>query len=239
MSVFTSLCFLVLAVLILSFLQLPAGVFTLFYHYALGKNSKKRASFLSLFFIAGVGTIFFALFLACYFLIFILFLNQPDFDSGLLAWLLAIIFFVFSLVSLLFYFRKSSGTELYIPRSFAKAFSENAKSVKTRSDAFALGAFSAAAEIPFTLPVLILASVEIMRFDSLVFPREPLAFFTLFLPLVPLFFLRGLFRADYTLAEVERLRVHDKTFFRLILCLSYLTIGILIIVFRIMHYGIF
>ncbi|MBR0480142.1 hypothetical protein IJJ49_02705 [Candidatus Saccharibacteria bacterium] len=239
MSVLTSLSFLILVVLIQSFLQLPSGVFTLFYHYALGKNSKKRAADLSLFYIAGVETISVALFLASYFLVYILFLNQPNFESSFLAWIFAGIFLIFSIISAFLYFRKSAATTLFIPRSFARAFNENAKNVKTRSDAFALGAFAASSELLFSLPLLLVASIELMRFDSSLFPREILAFLLILLPLLPLFFLRTLFRTGHNLAEIERLRVHNKNFFRLILSLSYLALAVLIIIFRIISYGNF
>ena len=239
MSIFTSLSFLILIVLTLSFLQLPSGVFTLFYHHALGKNSKKRAADLSLFFILGVQTASVALFLICYSLIYATFLNQPGFETNLPAWILAGVLLALAIFSFFFYFRKSSATSLYIPRRLAAAFKNHIKIVKNRSDAFALGAVSSALESLFTLPLFLLASVEIMRLDSSPCPRNLLAFLVVSLPLLPLFFIRAMFRTNHTLAEVERRRVSSKTFFRLALTLGYLALAILIITFRIFNYGNF
>ena len=239
MSVFTSLSFLILVVLTQSFLQLPSGVFTLFYHHALGKNSKKRAADLSLSFITGALTASVALFLTCYFLIYAIFLNQPGFESSLPAWILAGVLIALAIFAFFFYFRKSSATALYIPRRLAEAFKNHAKLVKTRSDAFALGAVASALESFFSLPLFLLASVEIMRLDSSPCPRNLLAFLVVFLPLLPLFCIRTLFRTNHTLAEVERRRVASKTFTRFALAFGYLALAILIIIFRIFNYGNF
>ena len=51
MNVFASIGIVLLAMLIMASLQLVPGVFALFFHYALGKHSLKKASGLGLFFI--------------------------------------------------------------------------------------------------------------------------------------------------------------------------------------------
>ena len=56
MSFFISVIILVLAMLIQVSMQLTPGTFALFYHYALGKNSRTKADNLSLYFTLGVIT---------------------------------------------------------------------------------------------------------------------------------------------------------------------------------------
>ena len=66
MSVFVSVGIVILAMLIMAFLQLSSGVFSLFYHYASGKYSKSRASDMTLFFILGTETAAACLFFCSY-----------------------------------------------------------------------------------------------------------------------------------------------------------------------------
>ena len=58
-------------------------------------------------------------------------------------------------LSIFCYFRRGRGTSLFISRSLASRIDTLARSAKSRSDSFALGAFSVLPELPFTFPLFI------------------------------------------------------------------------------------
>ena len=233
MSVFIPVGIVILAMLIMIFLQLSPGIYALFYHYASGKYSKKRTSDLGMFFILGAETIAACLFLCCYYFAYILFIGQSRPETGIFAWIAAGILIVLAFCSFFFYFRPGTGTKLFIPRNFATSLDHQAKTVKTRSDAFALGAFSGTCELIFTLPLYVITAIEIMEMNTEYFSSNLLTIIYILTPTIPLFIIRWLFHSGRNLSDIIKLRIKDKHFTRFILAFCYLTIAILIICFRI------
>ncbi|MBR2855468.1 hypothetical protein IKE99_00805 [Candidatus Saccharibacteria bacterium] len=235
MSVFISVGIVILAMLIMASLQLVPGIFALFSHYAIGKFQRTKASTLALWFILGAEIITVIFFIIAVYLSYILFLNDLDPRNNVLTWIFAGILIALSLASFFFYFRHphSKDTELFIPRSFAKAFDKRARSAKSPSDAFALGAFSNIPELIFTMPLYIITATEIVYSHAEYFADDFMTILYILISTVPLFVLYHSFRSKRTLADVMHSRIRDKTFHRLCLSFSYLTIAILIICFRI------
>jgi len=233
MSVFSSVGIIIIAMLIMASLQLVPGVFALFHHYTSGKYSKKRTSRLSLFFILGAEVISACLFLFSYYIAYFFFLDKPRPEHSVFAWFGIGVLIALSIASFFFYFRRGKGTQLFIARSFAKALDESAKSAKTRSDAFTLGAVSSTCEILFTLPLYIITAIEIIELSSENFTSDILTIIYILTSAIPLFITYYLFHSGRNLADIERTRVKDKTFTRLLIGFSYLIIAILIIHFKI------
>ena len=233
MSFYISLGVVLLAVLIMAFLQLQPGAFSLLCHYCKGKYSKARTSDMTLFFILGVEVSSACLFLCsyCFTNIFFLYCFRPE--DSFWAWIATGIIVALAFVSLFGYYRPGRGTKLFISRKYAKALDTRARTAKSRSDAFALGAFSGMAELVFTLPLYILTSVEIMEMSVMFTPSYFFTILYILAPTIPLFMLRWTFKSGRNLAEIQRLRVRDKNFTRFILFISYLTIAALMIIFRI------
>lgn len=225
MSVLTSLIILFLAMLIQAFLQLTPAIFTLFYHSALAKTSEKKADDLSLSFILGVE-VFHAIIFLSVFSIISWAISSPHFETEILNWILAGIFGALSVASFFYYFR-SRGTELFIPRKIAKNLSTRAKNLKTRSDAWILGFFAGVPELLFTLPLFMICSLTALKFAGLSTPTIIILY--ILVATVPLFILRALFRGGLNLADIQRLRVKNKSFFRLTITLGYLFLAFLII----------
>ena len=232
MSIFISLGIVILSMLIMAFLQLTPGVFTLLYHYALGNFSKRKASYLSLFFILGVEVITTCLYLSIFYLTCIFFFDNLHPETSILFWALAGILIALGIISFFFYFRKGTGTKLFIPRKYAKALDYSASTVKTRSDAFMLGAITGTYELIFTLPLYLVTCVEIMKMGVVGFSSNLLTIIYILIPVIPLFFIRWQFQSGFNLADIERSRIKDKTFTRFLLALCYIMIAILIICFR-------
>ena len=219
--------------LIMASLQLVPGVFALFYHYTLGKSSTQKASHLTLFFILGAETISACLFLSVFYLSNILFFNFSRPEHSIFAWIAVGVLIALSLVSFFLYFRRGPGTRLFIPRQIADALDFSARTTKSRSDAFVLGAFSGTYEIIFTLPLYIITSIEIMEMSLSHFSGNVLTIVYILIPIVPLLIVRWRYQCGSHLADIMHTRTRDKHFTRFILGFSYLVIAILIICFRI------
>ena len=235
MSVFISVGIVIIAMLIMASLQLVPGVFALFYHYASGKYTKKRTSTLGLFFILGSEIIAAFFFISAIYIADVLFINDLSPHNNVLTWAFIGILIALSLISFLFYYRHpySKDTELFIPRRFAKALNLRASRVKSPSDAFVLGALSNVPELVFTLPLYIITATEIIYMHTEYIADDLLTVLYILVSAIPLFIVYYSFRSHHNLADVMRARVHDKRFHRLCLSLSFITIAILIICFRI------
>lgn len=235
MNVFVSVGIVILAMLIMASLQLVPGVFALFYHYASGKYSRKKASTFSLFFIIGAEIISAFLFIAAVYISYILFINDLDPHNNVVAWAFVGIFIALSITSFFFYFRHphDKDSELFIPRKYAKSLILRASKVKSQSDAFTLGALCNIPEIIFTLPLYIITATEIIYMHTEYIADDLLTVLYILISTVPLIILYISFHKNRNLSDVIRSRIRDKNFHRLCLGLSYATIAILIICFRI------
>ena len=219
---------------IMASLQLQPGVFALFYHYASGKYSKTRTSDLTIFFILGAETAAACLFLCSYYITNLFFFYQFQPETSFFAWIIAGILITLSITSLIYYFRPGPGTKLFISRKYAKNLNAHARIAKSRSDAFILGALSGIYELPFTLPLYFITSIEIIEMTTESFSGHLLTLLYIITPIIPLLIIRWRFQTGHNLADIERSRVKDKKFIRIILSLSYLSIAILFIYFRIL-----
>ncbi len=201
----------------------------LFYHYALAKFSKKTAAGLGLSFIAGAETAILSLFLVIYYIILLLLFPISEFGSSLLSWILSGVLFALSIFCFFFYFRKGSSMSTFLPRKFVHSIDNCAKNTKSFPDAFLLGLVSTLPELFLTLPLYIIFSIEIMRFDNTIFPRPLLVFLSLFIIMTQHFLVQLFFRSGHNLAEIDRIRRKNKQFTRLMLSFLYLVLAILII----------
>ena len=235
MNVFVSVGIVILAMLIMASLQLVPGVFALLYHYTSGKHSTKRASTLSLFFIIGTEIISAFFFIAAIYISNTLFINDLDPHNNILTWASIGILIALSIASFFFYFRHPHGkdTELFIPRKIATNLNLRASKVESPSDAFALGVLSNIPEILFTLPLYIVTATEIIYMHTEYLADDFLTIVYILISTIPLLIVYYSFRTKHNLATIIRSRIHDKNFHRLCLSLSYATIAILMIFFRI------
>ena len=190
MGIITPIGIVILAMVIMASLQLVPGIFALFYHYALGKFSKKQASILSLYFILGAEVIAACLFLSSFYLTYVFFFGFAKAEVNYLALIIAGILIALAFFSFFFYYRKGSGTRLFIPYKYARAIDQSAKTAKTRSDAFMLGAVSGTYELIFTLPLYLLTAIEIMEMNINYHFNNILTVLYIIAPIIPLLFIR-------------------------------------------------
>lgn len=231
MSVFASLGIVILSMLIMSSLQIVPGVFALFYHYALGKHSRQKASVLGLFFILGTEVISACLFISSYYMVNSLFLGELRPEKSFLVWFAFGITIALAVSCAFFYYRRGT-TKTFLSRKYAKALFQYAKNTKKPSDAFMLGALSNTCELIFTLPLYLITSIEIMETHAEYVADDLLTILYILTPTIPLFIIYYKYHNHHNLADILKARAKDKVFNRFILSFSYLTIAILILFFR-------
>ncbi|MBR6505861.1 hypothetical protein IKT18_03450 [Candidatus Saccharibacteria bacterium] len=218
MSYIFPVIFFIVSMVIFCFLQIPSGVFSMFYHFRLAKTSKKQADDATLSFILGVEIFNTIMWLLTYIIIFCC---QSSSISPFFLWLMTGICLADAVAAFFFYFRKSkSSTATFISRRVAKSLASRAKTVSSRSDAITLGFVSCLPELLFTLPLYITCSAFLQSENAL--PRAILIIVAVIIAVVPLFVIRTFFRTDHNLAEIQRLRVKLKPHFRIILSLAYI-----------------
>ena len=231
MSAFLSVIIILLAMLIQAFLQTSPGLFAIFYHHALGKTSAKKADDEALSFILGTEIFTAITFLIIYIIIDFIAAEKIT-KNNIFTAILAGIFIAEAIIVFCFYYRKDKqksqkSTRLFLPRHIVKNLTTRAEKVKNRSDTIALGLVTSSLEFLFTLPLYIIISTEILDLS----PRYGFVYIIAYIVIttVPLFVVRTAFKTDHNLAEIQRFRVKKKTTIKLILSISYLLIGILII----------
>lgn len=228
MSGITSLIILILSMLILAFLQVLPGIFTIFYHFSRGKNSQKRADNFALDFILGVEFFYFAMWLLTYTIVFALFVNTNI--STILLWTLAGIFFALSIVSFFFYYKKAKkSSATFVPRRIVRGILSRSELAKSRLDALLLGFFAGVPELLFTLPIFFIVTLVLQT--SVTFPHSLIIILSIILCITPLFIIRHFYQINYTLADISRFRIKIKPYVRLFLTLSFLALAILTILY--------
>lgn len=214
-------------------LKAISGIFGYFYHYASGKYSARKVSDLSIFFIIGAETLPAVIFVILNFIFSSFTFTNLDPTSNLFLLPLAGLLFALAIAFFFFYFQKSKGTKLFIPRSTATTFMTNAQKIKFRSDAFILGFTAGLPELIFTLPLYFIVLTKIS--ESFILPSicAPILLFFILLTISPLFYLYAYFRQGNNLANFARLRAKNKTFFRFFVSSLYLSLAILLIIFEV------
>lgn len=224
-----------LVALILGFLQFSPGLFSLFYHYALGKHGRTKADNLSLDYILGTETAAATLWFTLYVVFFAIFYYNPNLSFSIIPWILAGIIFIEAILVLLLYYRKGSFTALFVSRRVAKTVTNDAKKVKSRKDAFFLGFISTIPELFITLPLYILV-VYILAYSTFL-PNAITIIFFIIISTLQLFIIRTAYRTDHNLASIERFRKKTKLLVRLILSISLLLLAIVTVYLGVSYNG--
>lgn len=210
MEAYISLGLIILSGLVVASLQLPLGTLLLLYHASLSKNVRQKTKKLASSFISGVTLMNFLLLGTAIFLISTLIPSGylPDIGHIIIFGLLIFL----GLVAWFFYYKRKGSTELWLPRHLARYIDTRAKATNDLSEAFSLGLLVPLSEIFFALPLLILSADAILRLD-IIYQALGLVVFTIF-GSVPLLTLRIFIRKGKNVAEVQRWRLRNKTFFR-------------------------
>ena len=219
MSVTLSVIIVVLVMLVFGLMQLTPSVFSIFCHAMLSKKSMKKADDLMICFVLGAEFFVAAIWLLIYLVFFAFGVN------AILWWVLAGAMMVAGLMFWLFYFRKSKGTELFVPKKWSKNLVRMAEKTRGRMDAFWLGFFTAVPELVFTLPLFAVSALAVQSAATL--PRASLMIIFVIVAVAPLLTVYAMFRAGNNLADVMRLRMYFKPMVRITVPILFLVLAIL------------
>ena len=228
MDLLPNIFIILLAALIHASLQLGPGCLILLCRNSLSTPKlKKSARILTAGFIFGAATITFILLAAaCYFFFVAFQQNHPPIivtaiSSGVVVGLAGVLPFI--------YYRPS-GTSLWIPRATANFLESRAAKTSNPTESFSLGIMSVLGEAPITLILLAIASYSVLELTT------SWQFFMIFIytliATAPLTATAIALRFGSNISRIQRWRESNRTFFKFILAVGFLTLGAYIFVFK-------
>lgn len=229
MSDFISIAVIILSAIVHASLQLGLGCLLLLYHESSGKHIKSKTHNLVGSYISGIGTIVFLLLASACFVIVSLF------DGALPVEILSAaigILIALAVVMWLFYYKRGATTELWLPKTVASFVDRRAKVTTSNTEAFSLGVLTSFAEIPFIIILLLVAGNSILELDSLYQPLM-VAVYTI-ITIIPLIVFRLVIRSGQTVVDIQKWRVKNKLFLRVISGCGFFILGIFILAFKIL-----
>jgi len=220
MSDLINIAIIFLAGLIQSSLQLSFGALILLYHSSISKHYKKTTRRLSRSYVIGCGVMSFLSVGCTAFLISVL--NQGAMSTrGLIILIGALL--ASALIMWFFYFRKGDRTELWLPRSFARFISGRARKTNDPIEAFSLGVVSSFAEMPISIALYIVSANAILQLSGSL-QIIGLVVFAL-LAIMPLVVLKIRMKTGRNVVDIQRWRVANKAFLKVISGIGFITLA--------------
>lgn len=219
-----------LAAVIHATLQLGLGALLLLYHASLGKHVKKQTRNLVDSYIAGAGMLIFLMVAA------VAFLMDRFFGKALYTEELMIVIgmlVALAIAAWAIYYRRGKSTELWLPRTVAKFIDKRAKETNSNTEAFSLGVLTSLAEMPFTLMLFVVAGNSTLELPVM---YQPLAvvMYTI-ITILPLVIMRLAIRRGTTVTDIQRWRVKNKNFLRIITGVGFLVLGAFLFTFEVLQ----
>lgn len=150
-------------------------------------------------------------------------LETLSFIVGILLALTLIIWFA--------YYRTGRSTELWLPKSVTKFITSRAQKTSSRVEAFSLGMLTSFAEFPFSLILILLVADTFLQFSPIF--QIISIFIYLLIAISPLLICRLFVRRGDTVAEIQRWRVKNKTFLRVLSGVGFLALALFLFAFKI------
>lgn len=231
MDILTSLSIVAFAALIHASFQLSVSVLTLLSGHAIGtKKSNGRILHLTTSYTVGVAVM--TLFVLS--LMSLIFVHTIGTTVPLLAWALVcgLVFGIGIAVWLFYYRRKGNGTELWIPRYFAKYLNDRSKATKQGAEAFSLGLTSVIAELIFIIPTISIAALVLLELPG-PWQLAGIAIYT-FVSLLGLLIVWSLIGRGRSLARIQKWRTENKRFLQFSAGSALVVLGFFVYVSKIM-----
>lgn len=222
-------CTIFLSAIVHATLQLGLGALLLLYHASLGKHIKKKTKQLVSNFI--LGTILLIILIVATSAFIIGTITSSSLPTEALAVIVGILLML-AIIIWFFYYRSRRSTELWLPKSVARYISNRAKLTESNTEAFSLGMLSSLAEMPFSMILMIIAGNAILGL-----PVEWQIIAVIFYALVavlPLFILRFSIRQGNTVVDVQKWRMKNKDFLKIMTGVGFMTLAIFMVGFRIL-----
>lgn len=207
-------------------LQLSLGGLLLLMHSSLEKHPRRKTHTLVNFYIFGSSLMLIITVAACAFFIERIFGGSlPVFAQLIIVGVLI----ASALIMLFLYYRRGTGTELWLPRSFARFLGRSAKLANNGVASFSLGLLSSFAEIPMNLALCFATANALLKFSPS-FQLFALFCYTLFCG-APLLVAKFRIRSGKSVFDIQKRRLKNKTFSRLTSCGSFLILAVFILAF--------
>jgi hypothetical protein len=209
MDILTSLAIVAFAALIHASFQLSVSVLTLLSGHAIGaKKSRARVLRLTTSYTTGAGVM--TLLLLSF--VSLIFLHVFGTDVPLLVWALVcgLVLGIGIAVWLFYYRRSTEGTELWIPRSFAKFLNNRSKKTHQSAEAFSLGLTTVIAELVFIIPTVAIAALVLINLPG-PWQLAGIAIYTV-ISLLGLLIAWSLIGRGKSLATIQKWRADNKRF---------------------------
>ena len=228
MSIFLSFGIIFLAAFIHASLQLDLGGLLLLYHSSLKKHVKKTTRTLVSNFILGDALMILLGLLSSAFVILAFFGGE----LGVVSLSIVIgILFSLALVVWFAYYRTGRSTELWLPRSVSRFINSRAEKTSSRVEAFSLGMLTCLAEFPFSAMLVFISADALLKLS----PKCQILAILLYLliSLLPLLFCRFFIKKGSTIAEIQRWRVKNKNFLRVLTGVGFFVLAVFLTAFKI------
>lgn len=208
MDIASSLAIVTLAALIHASFQLSISVLTLLSGHALGaQQSQKKVLRLTFGFVGGVGVMT----LLILSLISLILLHVFGPNTPQLIWAIACGLLVgVGLAVWFFYYRRSRGTSLWVPRSFAKHLSDRSKETTHSAEAFSLGLTSVISELLFIGAPMAISGLVLVQLPGM-WQLIGIAIYAV-VSLMTLFSIAVLIGSGHKLSSIQRWRESNKHF---------------------------
>lgn len=210
-------------------LQLELGALLLLYHASLGKHIKQKTKDLVSNYILGSAMLVILFVSTIIFLISSV--SYTSLSTESIA-VLAAVLLMLAVLIWLFYYRSRQTTELWLPKSIARYINKRAKLTDSNIEAFSLGMLTAFSEMPFSFVLMVLAA------DSIVLMPFEIQFLVVllysFISVLPLFILRFFIKRGSTVVDIQKWRMRNRNFFKVLSGTLFLTLAIFVIAFRVL-----
>jgi hypothetical protein len=218
----------ILAGLIHATLQLGVGTLLLLYHASLGKHIPRRTRGLVTNYILGnalltalaVAGACFGVFVVC----------QGEMNPAMLTIVVGIL--IALAVSIwAFYYRFGKSTELWLPKSISRYINRRARLTNSNTEAFSLGMLACFAEAPFTVILIVVAANSVLGLPQAL-QLLAVAIYAA-LSVFPLVALRIAVRNGQTVVDIQKWRIKNKNFLRIISGVGFMVLAAFLLVFKV------
>ena len=219
-----------LAAIVHASLQLSLGALLLLYHASLGKHIKVKTKALVGSFISGIGMFILLALAAATFVI-----GAWTDGQGLPLFCLVILIGILVALAIIiwfFYYRRGRSTELWLPKVVARYINQRAEVTESNTEAFALGLLASFGELPFTLVLTVVAANSILDLPQIYQPL--LAVLYALVAILPMMVMRLAIRRGKTVVDVQKWRVKNKNFLKVISGALFLVLGLFLLAFKVM-----
>ena len=230
MGIPISLTIIAFAALIHASFQLSVSVLTILSGHSIGaKHSQAKLFRLTTSFLFGAAIMTVLLLSSISFVLFNIFgsITPAIVWSGSCGLLIGVAVSVW-----MFYYRRESGTMLWIPRNIAKFLADRTRKTKTSSESFSLGMTSVISETLFIIAPLIISGLVLIQLPP-VWQFVGVIIYTI-ISLLPLTIVWGLIGGGHTLGRIQKWREDNKYFLQFSAGMGLIILSLFVYVYEIL-----